>query len=507
MKARTFYDSLRKIVMYTASSISVIFFFLILYFVLSNGLPLLNFKIITGNNESITTNLTVKSLAPDLLEGTLEEGSSRYGLAVEEIAEGFKITYLHKDSAILKNNDVAINDVILKENLIFKNDKNQTITYDEATLNKETFIDMLNKTVVIEKMTILRNGTTQNIKTQSIYPTYELEGEGFLSKRYGVILIDSTNLEGESIIKVVKIHEDSPLKKAYLYNDNQAESPLDEGDTFYNAGVVFKDDQGKTILFNIKNGAEAMAQVLDQTVYISMLPTVLVGGGIRGSIITTLYLIIITLIIAVPIGIFTAVYLHEYARQNKFTELLRSLIDMLTGIPSIIYGLMGAALFIPLSQKIFGSNLIDGGTIISGSLTLAVIVLPIIIKSTESALDVVPKDYKFASLALGANDTQTTFKVILPNAIPGILSAVLLSIGRIMGESAALIYAIGTVVKDEISIFGNGTSLAVHIWTAMAGETPNFALASTISIIILVVVLTLNVLVKLITKRLMRKYQ
>ena len=179
---------------------------------------------------------------------------------------------------------------------------------------------------------------------------------------------------------------------------------------------------------------------------------------------------------------------------------------MLTGVPSIIYGLMGSAFFIPLAQSMF-SNRIDSGSIISGAMTLSVIVLPVIIRSTESALDVVPKDYKLASLALGANETQTIFKVMLPNALPGILSASLLAIGRIMGESAALIFAIGTVITDEVSIFGQGTSLAVHIWASMASENPNFALAATISIILLVVVLSINLLIKFITYKFMKRFR
>ena len=105
-----------------------------------------------------------------------------------------------------------------------------------------------------------------------------------------------------------------------------------------------------------------------------------------------------------------------------------------------------------------------------------------------------PKSYKEASLALGANVTQTTFKVMLPNAAPGILSAALLGIGRIMGESAALIYAMGTVINDKVSLTGQSTSLAVHIWSVMDSDTPNLALASTIAIIILIVVLALNIL-------------
>src|SRR5690554_3283180 len=155
---------------------------------------------------------------------------------------------------------------------------------------------------------------------------------------------------------------------------------------------------------------------------------------------------------------------------------------------------MGAAVFIPFTTQLFENDDMKRGSVIAGALTLVVIILPVVIKSTESALDVVPKSYRDASLALGANKTQTTFKIMLPNALPGILSAALLSIGRIIGESAALIYAMGTIIGDKVSLTGRSTSLAVHIWTVMSGEVPNVALASTIAIIILVVVLSLNLL-------------
>ncbi|CCV63746.1 ABC-type transport system, permease component [Alteracholeplasma palmae J233] len=503
MKNRKLYDYFGKTLVYGASLISVVVLTLILYFVFSNGLPLLNFKIITGDNEDVITSLKTEKLDKDLLKDIDYEGvgSKRYGIAFKEENGILRVTYISKESP-LKN--VNIGDYLIEGNYELINDKKEMIQYS-LDMGIEAFIAILDKTVEIKSLPVNILGQNSVVKTNSIFKTFDIESKGFVSKRYGVSLIDGKNLEGSNIILVEKIHPDSPFKTTSLY-DSDTKSPIEEGDAFYNAGILMWDNEGNLIRFSIKDGAEKMAQALDKTVDITMLPVVLTGGGIRGSIITTLYLIGLTLMIALPIGVFTAVYLHEMAPQNKITELLRSFVDMLTGVPSIIYGLMGAALFIPLSQNIFGSNVIKGASLISGSLTLAVIVLPVIIKSTESSLDVVPKDFKLASLALGANETQTTFKVMLPNAIPGILSAALLSIGRIMGESAALIYAIGTVVKDEVSVFGNGTSLAVHIWSAMQGESPNFALASTISIIILIVVLSLNLLVKLITFRLTKKY-
>jgi phosphate transport system permease protein len=208
------------------------------------------------------------------------------------------------------------------------------------------------------------------------------------------------------------------------------------------------------------------------------------------------------LIFALPIGIFTAIYLNEFAKKNKITNTIRTMIETLTGVPSIIFGLMGLAVFVPLTIRYTPA---DSANILSGSLTLAVILLPVIIRSTEESLKVVPDDFRQASLALGANNTQTTFKVVLPSALPGILTATLLAIGRVIGESAALIFAIGTAIKDDISIFGKSTTLAVHIWSLMTDEPANIELASTISIIILLIVLVLNISIKLLSKTYLRR--
>ncbi len=174
---------------------------------------------------------------------------------------------------------------------------------------------------------------------------------------------------------------------------------------------------------------------------------------------------------------------------------------MLTGVPSIIYGLLGAAVFIPLLNSTIGTG---GGSVLSGALTMAVILLPTIIKSTEEALKIIPDDLRKGSLALGANQTQTIFNVVLPNATPGILTGVLLGIGRIMGESAALIFAVGAVIKDSVFLTERSSTLAVHIWVIMGGEAPNFELAAAIAIIILVVVFVINFIVKIFAHQLQK---
>ena len=173
-------------------------------------------------------------------------------------------------------------------------------------------------------------------------------------------------------------------------------------------------------------------------------------------------------------------------------------IETLTGVPSIVYGLMGVSVLFPITRA-FGATTTN---ILLGSLTMAIILLPTIIRSTEEALLVVPNSLRDASLSLGANQSQTIFKVVLPCAVPGILTGVLLSIGRVIGESAALIYTMGTFINDSPTLLSQGTSLAVHIWSVMSGEQPNFELASAISIIILIFVLCLNIIVKLLSKRL-----
>lgn len=325
-----------------------------------------------------------------------------------------------------------------------------------------------------------------------------LDNETYFSTRWGIALKDDLDAEGHHYILVVYVDMSSPLASLPDKNEDGNYVSVTSGQEL---GKIIFIDEGYNIM-NPTDGAENAIQMFDENTDIYNIILTTSGKGIRGSLITTVYLIVMTLIVALPIGILTAIYLHEFAsKTNKIVGVLRRMIEMLTGVPSIIYGLLGAAVFIPFVSSISNA---DGGSLISGALTLAVIILPVIISSTEETLKTIPDEYRQASLALGATKSQTTFKVILKSAIPGILSAILLSIGRIIGESAALIYAIGTAIKDEIIITERSTSLAVHIWSVMSGEAPNFELASAISIIILVVVLLMNLTVKLAVKRISR---
>lgn len=276
--------------------------------------------------------------------------------------------------------------------------------------------------------------------------------------------------------------------------------PLSAESGYLLENLSYQTTQGTTRLAGniVSQDAKTVARLLDQdAVSINKIYFKTPGGGIRGSLLTTLYLIIISLLIALPLGIGAAIYLHEYAAKNKITSGIRSAIEMLTGVPSIIFGLMGVAVLFPLT-KLAGA---DTTNVLLGSLTMAIILLPIIIRSCEEALAIVPQTLRDASLSLGANQSQTIFKIVLPCAVPGILSGVLLSIGRVIGESAALIYTMGTYVNDSPTLLSQGTSLAVHIYNIMSSEQPNFELACAISIVILVFVFMLNLLVKLMSRR------
>jgi phosphate transport system permease protein len=333
--------------------------------------------------------------------------------------------------------------------------------------------------------------------SETLKPNF-LDDEDYYSQKWGIALSDEINREGKMVVVVTYVAEDSPL--LMMYDKNNLE----------NTDFKIKEENIiSTISFYDKNSALSMygaKHMIDELNTVNVFREMVfssLGGGIRGSLITTLYVIGLTLLIALPIGIFSAIYLNEFAKKNKITNAIRSMIEMLTGVPSIIFGLMGLAVFVPLTVKFTEAS---SANLISGSLTLAVILLPVIIRTTEESLKVVPDDFRTASLALGANSTQTTFRVVLPSALPGIMTATLLAIGRIIGESAALIFAIGTAVKDEISIFGKSTTLAVHIWSLMTDEPANIELASTIALIILMIVLILNIIVKLLTRNLTKRF-
>ena len=320
----------------------------------------------------------------------------------------------------------------------------------------------------------------------------------YYSYKYGIGIKDSKDLEKKDAVEIVYIAEKSPFNSAKSLDGKTLKIKVGQ----QIKRIQVKGESGIKVA-TTSSKASGMIEVLDSGNYINEFYYVDMGGGIRGSLLATLMLVGLTLLIVIPIGVISAIYLSLYAKDNKFTSLLRSLIDMIGGIPSIIFGLISLIVFIPFVSKISSSN---GASVLSGAFTLSIMLLPTVIRTTEERINAIPKTYKSASLALGASLTQTAFKVILPNALPGILTSIILCIGRIIGESAALIFAMGTAIQDNVGILQPATTLAVHIWSVMADENPNFGLACAISIIILVIVLMLNILVKLVSLK-FKKYE
>lgn len=216
------------------------------------------------------------------------------------------------------------------------------------------------------------------------------------------------------------------------------------------------------------------------------------------SIINTLLMTLISLIVCVPLGIGAAIYLTEYAKRgSRLVKIVRMTAETLSGIPSIIYGLFGSLFFV-VAMKM-------GLSLLSGALTLSIMVLPTIMRTTEEALLAVPDSYREGSFGLGAGRLRTTFKVVLPSAVPGILSGVILAVGRIVGETAALIYTAGTVAKVPDSVLDSTRTLAVHMYTiSTEGLYINQSYAT--AVVLLVVVLGINALSSFIAKRIGRSH-
>lgn len=212
------------------------------------------------------------------------------------------------------------------------------------------------------------------------------------------------------------------------------------------------------------------------------------------AIITTLIITGLSLLIAVPIGIITAIYLVEYAKKgNRLVGIVGITAETLSGIPSIVYGLFGLLFFVTTLEL--------GFSILSGALTLAIMILPLVIRTTEEALKSVSDMYREASFGLGAGKLRTIFKVVLPSAVPGILAGVILAIGRIVGETAALIYTAGTVAKIPENIFSSGRTLSVHMYALSSeGLYTNEAYAT--AVILLITVLFINTISNLLATKL-----
>lgn len=212
------------------------------------------------------------------------------------------------------------------------------------------------------------------------------------------------------------------------------------------------------------------------TVNVSLLP----------ALINTLYMTVLSLFIAVPLCVGAAIYLSEYARRNnKLVKLVRLTTETLSGIPSVIYGLFGALFYVMYLRM----NL----SLISGALTLSIMILPLIMRTTEEALIAVPNAFREGSYGLGAGRLRTTFSIVLPSAGPGILAGVILGIGRIVGETAALIYTAGTVPEAATGLLDSARTLSVHMYT-LSSEGLYIGETYATAVVLLVMVIGINAL-------------
>lgn len=215
------------------------------------------------------------------------------------------------------------------------------------------------------------------------------------------------------------------------------------------------------------------------------------------AIINTVTMTVFSLVLAVPIGVFSAIYLAEYAKRgNPLVKVVRVTTETLAGIPSIVYGLFGYLIFVIACH--FGLSML------SGALTLAIMILPTVMRTTEEALLAVPDSFREGSFGLGAGRLRTVFRVVLPSAVPGILSGIILSIGRIVGETAALIYTSGTVAGIPQDLMHSGRTLSIHMY-ALLSEGLYMEEAYATAVVLLVIVLFINMLSGLIAKRLSAK--
>ena len=215
------------------------------------------------------------------------------------------------------------------------------------------------------------------------------------------------------------------------------------------------------------------------------------------AIVNTLTMIALTLLMAVPFGIGAAIYLVEYAKRgSRLVKLVRLTAETLSGIPSIVYGLFGYLMFVLACGM--------DNSMLAGALTLAIMVLPTILRTTEEALNAVPDSYREGSFGLGAGKLRTVMRIVLPAAVPGIFSGIVLAIGRVVGETAALIYTAGTVTGVADGLLGSGRTLAVHLY-CLLNEGLYTKEAYATAVILLVFVIGINALSSAIAKRLAKR--
>jgi phosphate transport system permease protein len=228
-------------------------------------------------------------------------------------------------------------------------------------------------------------------------------------------------------------------------------------------------------------------------------------GGISTTIVTTIYLVILTVTIAAPLGIGTAVFMVEYTSDltgkntiwSHLIGLIRTSVEILAGVPSIIFGLFGFAVFVSYMKLKF--------SLLSAGLSGACLVLPLIIRTTEEALLTVPKSYREGSLALGATKWQTIFNVVLPSATPGIITGIVLSVGRVIAETAIFWVTLGGSYRLPKNLLSSGRTMALHVYM-LASETTAFDKALGTSAILIVVIIALNLAINITSKQFSKKF-
>lgn len=236
--------------------------------------------------------------------------------------------------------------------------------------------------------------------------------------------------------------------------------------------------------------------------FLTSVPSAIRGTfGIAGNIVNTLYIIVITLIIAIPFGVGAAIYLNEYAKPGKLVRLIEFTTETLAGIPSIIFGLFG--------YVFFGTTLKLGYSILTGALTLALMVLPLITRNTQEALKTVPSSYRSGALGIGATKWYMIRTILIPSAMPGIITGIILSVGRIVGESAALLFTAGSgYLLPKLGNYGEGLfdkvlqpggTLTIQLFLSM--EKAKYEDAFGIALVLLIIVFCINMLTKYLSKK------
>ncbi|MEO0052030.1 MAG: phosphate ABC transporter permease PstA [candidate division WOR-3 bacterium] len=219
-------------------------------------------------------------------------------------------------------------------------------------------------------------------------------------------------------------------------------------------------------------------------------------GGILPTLIATIYIAVVAIVVATPFGVGTAVYLTEYTRESALTRIIRFGADALAGVPSIIFGLFGFILFV--------IRLKMGWSILAGGLTLAVMILPTIIRTSEEAIRAIPYQLREVSYSLGGTRSQTIMRVVLPNALPGILTGVILGLGRSVAETAAVIFTAGSSLRMPRTILDSGRTMAVHFYI-LAREGLSMERAYGTAFLLIVVILLINTIAYLLMFRLTRR--